>query len=332
MIKKTFLTILFILSLILHSCEKKESIYSPKNHLKGLSKIENQTFDLDTIHTKTITGKYGTKIHFRRELFAVAKNEIITLTLKEFYSFDQLLLNSISTITSDNKLLESSGVIKINFYAGGKEINLKSQNYLQVEFPDERMKNNNIYIGEIDSLTGFAWSLQQLKDTLIIVNKGTTRERIILEQWIDKDSVKIYLDNLSELEKQRRKNWEKKSSFENSVYLTQLNWINIDRLVNEEYSLSFNLKNKKVEIEDYTYYILYENLNSILTIYKKPSEILNFEEIKIKGNTSLFILGHIDGNFFSQKILLNELKNNSTIKLNLKKTEKEEIIKVLKQS
>ena len=53
-----------------------------------------------------------------KNLFKNYTNGLIKLELIEYYDLNDLALNSLETITNDSKLLESSGVLYINFLDG----------------------------------------------------------------------------------------------------------------------------------------------------------------------------------------------------------------------
>jgi hypothetical protein len=155
-----------IISLILAftvSCKKDKKVeLKPENYLQELNEVELQIFELDTISFSKIEGKNGTEIWFRREAFEVNENQKITIELREFYDFKELIFNNINTITNKGELLESSGVIYLDFLADGKSLKLKGDNRIGVKFPENRLQNNNIYSGTKDSLNRFAWIEEEI--------------------------------------------------------------------------------------------------------------------------------------------------------------------------
>ncbi len=139
---KNLLTI-SIISLILAfsiSCKDDKKVeLKPENYLQELNEVELQIFELDTISFSKIEGKNGTEIWFKREAFEVNDNQKITVQLKEFYDFKELIFNNINTITNKGELLESSGVIYLDFLADGKSLKLKENNRIGVKFPENRL-------------------------------------------------------------------------------------------------------------------------------------------------------------------------------------------------
>lgn len=320
---KTLTILGSFLLLIIISCNDDKKTFKRKNYLKEFSKTKNQTFQLDSVDL--IVGKKGTKIYFNISNFNVSKYDTITAKLKEFYTFDELVYNDIHTITDKNELLESSGVIYIAFFKGDKKIALKKGHSVKIEFPEQKLKNNNIYIGQRDAIQGFLWKEEKQKDTIIRINKGTQRNPLIIELEMRKDSIKNYDDIITST----NNNIIALDNFSDSIaFSSKLGWINIDRIITEDYQISFELKSSMKKINEFSCYFIYENLNSFINDYR-PKDSLQFKDIKIKGQTFLVILGNDGEDFFLEKINLNELNTRSKIQLNLKKTSKKEFTELL---
>lgn len=116
------LTILICILLIFGlftNCEREKQEFQPTNHLQKFSQVESQIFELDNTSWQLVRGKLGTEIYFVRDNFEIEENHKITLELKEFYDSEELLYNNINTITNKNELLESNGVIFIDFKTNG---------------------------------------------------------------------------------------------------------------------------------------------------------------------------------------------------------------------
>ena len=124
--------LIFGLTFLISCVEEKDTRNNIFDPFQTSAKVESQFFDLDTIALKEIEGKNGTKIYFLRESFDVDATDKISLELKEFYNISDLIRNNIRTITHDNKLLESSGVIYLNFTKNGEELKLKDSSTMRV--------------------------------------------------------------------------------------------------------------------------------------------------------------------------------------------------------
>ena len=132
--------IVFSLVLLTIGCQKDEKeIFIPKNYLEEFQTEKIQIFDLDTLSSKEIKGKNGTIINFNRSDFEVNTNELVTLELLELYDFKEILYRNLSTITTDNELLETNGVLYISFKSNNEEIKLKENKVLMVYPPKESL-------------------------------------------------------------------------------------------------------------------------------------------------------------------------------------------------
>ena len=324
--KKNFpITILFLI--LFSSCKKELIVLEPINHLKEFSKTEKQTFDLDTLDFYRIEGKYGTEIIFIRDAFEVQKGEKIIAELKEIYDFNELLFNNINTITVDNELLESSGVIYLDFKTKDKSISLKNGKSLQVYFPEGVLDNNDLYTATLNEFNQFKWEEEEQLDTIYPIHRGGG---IFVDEIVSKDSIEYYKKNNQESFGRERFDdlLGRVDSIVNNRYSTfglfkNIGWINVDLIVEPDFNLNLNLVENK-GLENLSFYVLYEDLNSFLSIYRTRDSLF-FEDIPIKNKTQLIIIGNEKEQLYGDKIELNEINQNSSIKLNLKKMTKEEI-------
>ncbi len=149
---KSSIYFISLFSILILGCQNEHLEISPVDALKKMSNLKTQIFNLDTISSKTIKGESGTIIFFDRQQFDIPNNAKITLNLTEYDNFKDLVLNNIQTVTKDDKLLESSGVFKIEFLADGKPVHLKKGEYLVINIPQDKMRGNILFTGAIDSL------------------------------------------------------------------------------------------------------------------------------------------------------------------------------------
>ncbi|NLP59493.1 hypothetical protein HGB55_15070 [Lutibacter sp. B1] len=320
--------ILLILSftVILTSCKKEEIKLIPKNHLLEFDKSEIQLFKLDTLDVFEIIGKKGTKIIFNRENFNVSENDKITAELTELYDFNEILFKNINTVTDKGELLETSGVIKIEFKSNNQNLSLKENSSLIIEFPNNILKSNSLFTADLNEFNQVKWKEEKQNDTLfnLTVGGGIWKEIII-----QKDSISFYKKiNLKGTGFETiQEAWPEFSQLEriNSIGLFKnLGWINIDKIINPDYFATFELISNNKKIENLTVYFVYENLNSFISDYR-TIERLNFENIPIKNSTRILIIGEYEDNLFADNIILNEFKNKTKIKMNLKVMTEEQI-------
>lgn len=150
--------ILILISLLLFSCEKENS--SNLEVIKSQLKTENLFTTKFTLKNDTvIKGKLGTQIFIPKDLFSNYTNGQITLELKEYYSKEDMILNGLTTITNQDELLESSGMIYINFTESGKQLEIKNGKLYNVILPSKSLNKSNIYTNKSDSI--FRWELEK---------------------------------------------------------------------------------------------------------------------------------------------------------------------------
>lgn len=139
------------------SCEKeKTSNLSSINHnLKtNNSTIKEFVLKSDTV----ISGKLGAEIFIPQDLFENYTKGKIKIELKEFYSKEDMILNRLSTVTDKDELLESSGMLYLNFTEEGKQLTIKKGNNYKVILPQKVLENSNIYTNNNDSI--FKWKVE----------------------------------------------------------------------------------------------------------------------------------------------------------------------------
>ena len=150
--------ILILISLLLFSCEKENS--SNLEMIKSQLKTDNLFTTKFILKNDTvIKGKLGTQIFIPKDLFSNYTNGQITLELKEFYSKEDMILNGLSTITNQDELLESSGMIYINFTESEKQLEIKNGKLYNVILPSKSLNKSNIYTNKSDSI--FRWELEK---------------------------------------------------------------------------------------------------------------------------------------------------------------------------
>ncbi|MFD0992186.1 hypothetical protein [Tenacibaculum geojense] len=298
-----------------------------ENHLESFQTEKPQFFDLDTLEYKTIIGKHGTKIMYYRELFDTIYKDPIQLELIELYDFKEILYRNIPTVTTKDELLETSGVLKIKFTSNGKELKIRNGEKLIVYPPKGRLKNNDIFLSEKDSITNIKWNITNQNFTRAIVNIGGGLTKIIT---IRNDSLENYNENTGNdlLGVYDNNSIDIDNEINTFFVLDQKywKWINIDRLVNPERKLTFKIKEHD-NFSGFNIYIKYENLNSFIS-YSVTNNLLFFPDVPIVGKVKLITIGkNLQGTFYDEKNL-NSITNNSEITLNMKKTSKQNLKKL----
>ncbi|HDZ07207.1 hypothetical protein LCGC14_0559820 [marine sediment metagenome] len=294
------------LAFLMGCVEEKDTRNNIFDPFQTSAKVESQYFDLDTISLKEIEGKKGTKIYFLREFFDVDSTDKISLELKEFYNISDLIKNNIRTITEDNELLESSGVIYLNFTKNGEELKLKDSATMRVRFPFSLSEQDKIFNGKMDSISQMSWSETKAYFMVLRFNKkyqidmgyNVTLDSLpyYQELWRKQDS--IYNETVSSYN-----NIDKKIGA--AVSLTNLGWINVDRFVEKPTTRDFSLTNS-LKVEGIVMYVVFDNLNSFTSYYPVDTENIILTDVPVLENTSLIAVGIKNKQLYAQKILVDD--------------------------
>lgn len=114
-----------------------------------------QTFKVSPKKEIVIKGEKGTIIRIPENAFVDSKGVTvtgeITIELLEIYTKSDMLLNNVQT-TSNQKLLETRGMIYLRAISKNIEVNLKKDEFYTIEFPTKnKQKDMNIFYGDTTS-------------------------------------------------------------------------------------------------------------------------------------------------------------------------------------
>lgn len=293
--------------------DSKNNVFNP---FQTSTKQKSQFFDLDTIGLKEIIGEKGTRIYFIRENFDIDSTDKITMELKEFYSISDLLKNNIRTVTEDNELLESSGVIYLTFKStNGKELKLRDSTSIRVRFPIDFSKQDKIFTGQMDSINQMSWSETE---SYFMVLRFDKKYQIDVGYDVTLDSLPYYQEKWRKEDSVYEKTLGSYNKIENkvgtSISLTNLGWINVDRFIDKPTVIDLALTNS-LEIDGIIIYVIYDDLNSFTSFYPDDTKNIIHTEIPILDNTSIIAVGIKDGQLYAQKI---PVKDDTEMKLDLK--------------
>ena len=117
--------------------------YQLKNDVKNVFQQAPQEFKIGPFESKKITTAYGTQIHFEKNLFdSVLPHLPIKIVIQEYYDKADFVLANLTTETSDNRRLESKGMINIQAVQNGDTLKLKKGNSFNILFPDREISDD----------------------------------------------------------------------------------------------------------------------------------------------------------------------------------------------
>lgn len=295
------------------------------NLFKQFSNNELQVFDLDTLSYKEIIGKDGTEIEFYRENFEVPDGQKLTLELREFYDFKELLYNNIQTVTDKGELLASSGVLYISVKANGEEVYLKEGAALALVLPYGKLTNNKMYIGEVDNSNDFLWKEEAVFISQVVYDP-IYKIDILVEHPLD--SLDYYIKKAVTEQKRDELILDNEYTFQTS--LSKLNWINIDRVVEPDKYLDFNLQpiSEDENLIAFEVYFIYKEMNSFIHDFRFDDN-LRFTNIPIKNETYMVVTGQTHEGNYGGRIKISNLKDYEVVKLKMKKIDPTGLKKLL---
>ena len=128
-------------------------------------KVESEKFYINSQKDTLIICEKGTKIFIEANSFETNSDKV-ELKIQEFYSKKDFISEDLTTI-SNNQLLESGGMLRINAFAKNKKVLLKKGKEITIAFPKkEQNKQMSLFYGERDSLDNINWieGQKQLKN------------------------------------------------------------------------------------------------------------------------------------------------------------------------
>ncbi len=139
-----------------------------------LVKKRPEIIELNTEKDATITCKEGTKLTIPAKSFIDVKTGKlargkINLEVTEFYKLSDMLLANLTT-KSDDKVLETGGMLYVNANKKGSKLKLKEGKHIQVVFNNKGKKDMQLFYGE-ELNEGVNWKVQTNNVDSLIQNE-----------------------------------------------------------------------------------------------------------------------------------------------------------------
>jgi hypothetical protein len=171
------ISILF--SLLLFSCSDVDNVNV--SILQEESDVTPTIFNIQSNSDTILFGKSGTAIYLEANSLVfkdgTTADSIIRIELKEYYALSDIVTQNLST-TSNEELLETGGMIKIEAFSNKRPLQLKSGKEITVHFPKNgNKKKMNLFSGEKNKQDQIIWNEEES-------NEGYIKDDIIL--WYQK--------------------------------------------------------------------------------------------------------------------------------------------------
>ncbi|GAB5418029.1 MAG: hypothetical protein Crog4KO_31090 [Crocinitomicaceae bacterium] len=132
-------------------------------------------FTINPNSDTTLFGDQGTRLFIEKEIFEFEDGSEVTgsidVEMEEYYKVSDIVLANLST-ESDNKLLETRGMLKITATSNGKKVKIKNDERIVVHFPKRQddYKEMNLFFADKNSSTDSSVSNWKV-DTVNLVKK-----------------------------------------------------------------------------------------------------------------------------------------------------------------
>lgn len=338
--------------LVLISCQKEYTL-TIQDVASSLKVDKKQIIEFSLKNDTILIGLEGTKVFVPKNLFKNYSNGLITLELIEYYDFDDIVLNSIETITNDNQLLETSGVLYVNFKENGKPLILSEQASYKVQVSKIIKSKNKIYYNDDDAF--FRWELSdekiyiQVPDILknlkygLTVNKdnkggyykkihidsiaGETRKDSMLIQNLTRgnrnnmdylllEDLLIFQGNIDSLTRAMDPFY----ITENLIFefnATRLGYINIDRILEYDKLELITIVDKTKSFKNLNISYIYLDNDSFYNSFWEDSSLGFEEEVKIKGKIKVVVYSIKNDKIYFDSFYVDS-KPQKTFEINLR--------------
>lgn len=123
--------------------------------------VESQFYTVEVDDPAVVAGNEGTRIVILNgsllDESGLAVTGSVEVELSEAYSLSDMLLSNLTTM-SNGQLLETDGMIYINFRKDGKELRINPDQPIYIEMPTNKKKEGmQVYTGERDEEGNMNW-------------------------------------------------------------------------------------------------------------------------------------------------------------------------------
>lgn len=226
----------------------KENTLLRANYFNKLRDSYIQEFEIDLTKEQIIKGKKGTIISFPR-YFINCRSKIVTVKLIECFDVKDLIIFQLNTVTSDEKPLETDGMIYLEILDDENNIIQSTKKSLEIKIPKKRkVKGMRLFYGQRDSIQGVKWEDGNFS--------FDSKEKVIIStsDLDDNDDVILWEGN--------------REVYEFYSFITKsLGWFNIDKYLNPSLE-EVTLKIKTSVFNQYINFdLIFEN-KSYLSFFK----------------------------------------------------------------
>ena len=333
--------IFILISVFLFSCSSEVE----KLDYELIFGNKTQEFIFSKSEDFIIKGNQGTLIMIPKKMIEQEFGDFdsISFKLREYYTKSDFIKAGLST-TSNGKLLESKGMIFLQVFLNKEEIELKNIP-IHVIFKEFNFEDNyQIFYGN-ETNESINWNLDTITPNYhifynyVLYGKESdyldqTFNNIIIDSILWTNSY-TQIDTIGTFEESNDTLYSfnpdyygmdqmavlKKNKF---FRVLPFNWANLDIFLKLENLTTVEITSNK--INDPHYFCVFQKYNSIIPNYQNT-----FNGVPVGEIVSIIGVDFVDNKIYFDIQKQVEIKNDMTVKLKLKETEKTEIDSILKE-
>ncbi len=225
-----------------------------------------QTFELNTSKQQIIKGEQGTILTFPRGCFGKVQGNV-KIELIECYSIQDMILNGLSTQTTDGKLLETEGMIYLNALSEEGDTLKIGQGNLSIKMPTKQTKEGiNIFDG-VEKNGQISWALfegKMLSDPVDDLVRNSKKNTVRIDVSTAEPPLRDSSFRKNKINSEQSVQIDRKIKNEylvNYVFnISKMGWINCDRYIEGKTApLIVTVPKESIGA---SYYLILKNYNS----------------------------------------------------------------------
>jgi hypothetical protein len=250
-------------NLLSEIAEKPQQLTAPSDKATNVKGAKGTTIHVDPNRLETVDGS--------------PLGDDIQIELLEMTDNSSMLLNNTQTV-SNGQILVTGGAYYLNMTSDGKQLKIKKEKGLEVEFPKLTDDEMDLFLGERDSLNQINWieTDQQFEAKEVDLEES---QGALMEQLSDTASN----ENLSETEI---------ATYE-AVELMNFGWINCDRFWNDPSpKTDIQLLVNNDSLAGARIYAVFKDINSIMTekYWRSRKDTAAFRNIPVGKELTIIAL------------------------------------------
>lgn len=292
------------------------SYFDNRSDFSEQFEAESEIFRINPFEDNEITTARGTKISIPKNAFDPTKpHHTVKIHIKEFFRKADFLTQNLTTLTSDNRLLESNGMFNIQAIQDEDTLALEDGKSIKILFPERNVVDNYQLFSGQHGDPGMMWDQETFTSTRSYTSQSwgrtwvqtTPKKADTLEKWkswyeafdgetyeithrIDLKENKETFDTISVKNEQLMDQLVQSS--------TKMGWINCDRFIDDKSPKgSFIVQVPSTEVPSVS--IAFEGENVIMPFTYRENDRYYFQNIPLNRKVDVVAIAQNDSDELS---------------------------------